>query len=151
MPADAETKPVVPVFRHHGLVVSPLHEPQSPERIINILVVLATVDEIAHRIVRQGVVVAPVVVGVAGRELVRHVVRTVVVEHAGPAPVDRAVEVELVEVPVARLRERPEFATCERLEIVGTPSRIASIPCVSEAEATRTKDITCFLRRIDFR
>ena len=116
MPAHAEAKPVVAVFGHHGLVVRPLHKPQSPERIINILEVLAVVDLVPHRIVRPRVHRAARARArprceCAARPLVGlrvRVGREYPIPHARVRAV--AVEVERVRVPVAGLREGPELA-----------------------------------------
>jgi len=97
VPAGAVPEAVVGVLGHGVARVAVDHEAQPAPHVVDVLVVLAVVDEVVHRVVRPRhrlvqVILVAVQVAVQRGQLVRHVerARLVAVERAGvevPAPV----------------------------------------------------------------
>ena len=97
------TQPVVGVLGHEGLVGGVLDLAQSAEGIVDVLVVLGVVGEVAHRVVDERVVVRAVVVCIPAGQLVGVIVRAVVVILLGVNKIVVAVEVQSNLVPVTDL------------------------------------------------
>ncbi len=122
MVADLPAEAVVSVFRDKGgMAASRGDLLEAVEAVVDELVALTVVGEVARGIGGLGVVVGAVVVGVPGGHLVGGVVGAVVIELVGVDVVVVAVEIVVEGRPVAQDVERPLLTVFGRDQYGGVP------------------------------